>query len=158
MDIITSPIIFFGEKAHPTISPMTYSQALHINFGKGNHSHKSFQTLKWFCILSVHVSLLDPTTLSHQLPSCSFCRPMLPFLLPPHLRVHISRKPREPMHLCPPYLRFGLILLLKHLCHFVFKGTELCVNLVQKGLTLRLIQLTALEQYLAQGHTCQPSG
>lgn len=45
MDIITSPIIFFGEKAHPTISPMTYSQALHINFGKGNHSHKSFQTL-----------------------------------------------------------------------------------------------------------------
>lgn len=45
MDIITSPIIFFGEKAHPIISPMTYSQALHINFGKGNHSHKSFQTL-----------------------------------------------------------------------------------------------------------------
>lgn len=42
MDIITSPTTFLREKAHPTISPMIYSQAvlLHNNFGEGNHPPK----------------------------------------------------------------------------------------------------------------------
>lgn len=62
---------------------------------------------------------------------------------------------RNPNHPCPPHLRFGFILLLEHLCHLVLKGTQLRVNLVQEGFSLRLIQLAALEQYLAQGHTRQ---
>lgn len=44
MDIITSPTIFFREKAHTTISPVIYSQAilLHANFTEGNDPHQSF--------------------------------------------------------------------------------------------------------------------
>lgn len=77
-DIITSPTIFFREKAHPTVCPVMYKKSaalLHNNLGEGNHAHQSF--------LSVHVSLLDPRsylTNSLAVPSpdlyhCPSCHP-----------------------------------------------------------------------------------
>lgn len=87
-DIITSPTIFFREKAHPTVCPVMYEKSaalLHNNLGEGNHSHQYF--------LSVHVSLLDPTKLSYKLLSCSFSRPIPLYLLPPHPRAASEYKP-----------------------------------------------------------------
>ncbi|KAK1340098.1 hypothetical protein QTO34_018662 [Cnephaeus nilssonii] len=50
--------------------------------------------------------------------------------------------------LSPTYLALGVILLLQHGGHLIFKETELCIYLLQEHFPLGRVQKAALDQYL----------